>query len=192
MNAINEERISILEHIFTDQIKNTKEPFNVSGNADEELLQVTIDEQCDSLKVSILEFEVPANKSEFTCYLTKLFPDSRKEFSGKFSDGSLFINDVIIESWSDLECIWNKGYVDKMDIMERRMSIFSKPLDIEKYIADGVISRYKNTKTMFIIHCKKSELPEEINTRAIGLKSIPNKTGSNTLVLELDLNLKSR
>ncbi|NOE10006.1 hypothetical protein GU263_08270, partial [Vibrio cholerae] len=50
MNAINEERISILEHIFTDQIKNTKEPFNVSGNADEELLQVTIDEQCDSLK----------------------------------------------------------------------------------------------------------------------------------------------
>ncbi|EKO5150658.1 hypothetical protein KW410_00105 [Vibrio fluvialis] len=76
-----------------------------------------------------------------------------------------------------------------MDIkeLERRIAIFATPLDVEKYIADGVISRYENTKTQFVIHCKKDELPEEINTRAKGIKLIPNKTGSNTLVLELDL-----
>ncbi|ENI8077559.1 hypothetical protein ABZW73_004431 [Vibrio vulnificus] len=80
--------------------------------------------------------------------------------------------------------------MEVMDIkeLERRMAIFATPLvDVEKYIADGVISRYKNTKTQFVIHCTKDELPEEINARAKGLKLIPNKTGSNTLVLELDL-----
>ncbi|HAS8389675.1 TPA: hypothetical protein I7701_23660, partial [Vibrio vulnificus] len=80
-------------------------------------------------------------------------------------------------------------HMEVMDIkeLERRMAIFATPLDVEKYIADGVISRYKNTKTQFVIHCTKDELPEEINARAKGLKLIPNKTGSNTLVLELDL-----
>ncbi|EJB0234233.1 hypothetical protein MUJ65_004302 [Vibrio vulnificus] len=45
--------------------------------------------------------------------------------------------------------------MEVMDIkeLERRMAIFATPLDVEKYIADGVISRYKNTKTQFVIHC---------------------------------------
>ncbi|KKD59552.1 hypothetical protein RN22_15345 [Grimontia sp. AD028] len=74
--------------------------------------------------------------------------------------------------------------------LEKRMAIFSTPLDLDKYIDDGVISRYKNTKTQFVIHCRKDELPEEINARTKGLKLIQNKTNGNTLVLELDLKVR--
>ncbi|STQ74588.1 hypothetical protein [Grimontia hollisae] len=74
--------------------------------------------------------------------------------------------------------------------LKRRMEIFSTPLDVEKYISDGIMSRYKNTKTQFVIHCSKDELPEEINARANKLKAIPNKDGSTTLVFGLDLKVR--
>ncbi|NMS31403.1 hypothetical protein, partial [Vibrio parahaemolyticus] len=50
--------------------------------------------------------------------------------------------------------------------LQRNMDIFSTPLDVEKYIDEGLISRYKNTKTQFVIHCSKDELPEEVSVRA--------------------------
>ncbi|ELA8128116.1 hypothetical protein RGL55_004562 [Vibrio parahaemolyticus] len=74
--------------------------------------------------------------------------------------------------------------------LKRRMAIFSTPLDVEKYIADGIMSRYKNTKTQFVIHCSKDELPEEINARANKLKVISNKDGSTTLVFGLNLKVR--
>ncbi|HCE4563691.1 hypothetical protein [Vibrio parahaemolyticus] len=74
--------------------------------------------------------------------------------------------------------------------LKRRMEIFSTPLDVEKYIADGIMSRYKNTKTQFVIHCSKNELPEEINARANKLQVISNKDGSTTLVLGLNLKVR--
>ncbi|EHV9590193.1 hypothetical protein ACWOVX_004304 [Vibrio vulnificus] len=74
--------------------------------------------------------------------------------------------------------------------LKRRMEIFSTPLDVEKYIADGIMSRYKNTKTQFVIHCSKDELPEEINARANKLQVISNKDGSTTLVLGLNLKVR--
>ncbi len=74
--------------------------------------------------------------------------------------------------------------------LKRRMEIFSTPLDVEKYIADGIMSRYKNTKTQFVIHCSKDELPEEINARANKLQVISNKDGSTTLVLGLNLKIR--
>ncbi|EHZ2552717.1 hypothetical protein K5N22_004392 [Vibrio vulnificus] len=74
--------------------------------------------------------------------------------------------------------------------LKRRLEIFSTPLDVEKYIADGIMSRYKNTKTQFVIHCSKDELPEEINARANKLQVISNKDGSTTLVLGLNLKVR--
>ncbi|ELF6474237.1 hypothetical protein LCA30_21635 [Vibrio harveyi] len=74
--------------------------------------------------------------------------------------------------------------------LKRRMEIFSTPLDVEKYIADGIMSRYKNTKTQFVIHCSKDELPEEVNARANKLQVISNKDGSTTLVLGLNLKVR--
>lgn len=74
--------------------------------------------------------------------------------------------------------------------LKRRMDIFSTPLDVEKYIADGIMSRYKNTKTQFVIHCSKDELPEEINARANKLQVISNKDGSTTLVFGLNLKVR--
>ncbi|EPW6854207.1 hypothetical protein ACWOVA_004452 [Vibrio parahaemolyticus] len=74
--------------------------------------------------------------------------------------------------------------------LKRRMEIFSIPLDVEKYIADGIMSRYKNTKTQFVIHCSKDELPEEINARANKLQVISKKDGSTTLVLGLNLKVR--
>ncbi|EIJ0971359.1 hypothetical protein LH716_004471 [Vibrio vulnificus] len=74
--------------------------------------------------------------------------------------------------------------------LKRRMEIFSTPLDVEKYIADGIMSRYKNTKTQFVIHCSKDELPEEINARANKLQVISNKDRSTTLVLGLNLKVR--
>ncbi|ENR2169983.1 hypothetical protein ACEUYU_004429 [Vibrio vulnificus] len=104
MNTINEKRIDMLNGIFTVQIESTEMPFNLYGNGDEEVLQVSIDQKYDSLKVAILSFDVPVYKSEFDCTLPKLFPsNSQKNCAGKFADGLLFINDVCIKSWSDLE-----------------------------------------------------------------------------------------
>ncbi|EJG0984991.1 MULTISPECIES: hypothetical protein [Vibrio] len=74
--------------------------------------------------------------------------------------------------------------------LKRRMEIFSTLLDVEKYIADGIMSRYKNTKTQFVIHCSKDELPEEINARANKLQVISNKDRSTTLVLGLNLKVR--
>ena len=108
MTTINEKRIDMLNGIFTDQIESTEMPFNLYGNVDEEVLQVNIEQQYDSLKVAILSFDVPAYKSEFDCSLSKLFPpNSHKKCADKFADGSLFINDVCIKSWSDLERVWD-------------------------------------------------------------------------------------
>ncbi|WP_133146468.1 MULTISPECIES: hypothetical protein [unclassified Vibrio] len=74
--------------------------------------------------------------------------------------------------------------------LTRRMEIFSTPLDVEKYIADGIMSRYKNTKTQFVIHGSKDELPEEVNARSNKLQVISNKDGSTTLVLGLNLKVR--
>ncbi|CAH6885736.1 conserved hypothetical protein [Vibrio chagasii] len=74
--------------------------------------------------------------------------------------------------------------------LKRRIEIFSTPLDVEKYISDGIMSHYKNTKNQFVIHCSKDELPEEINVRTNKLKVIPNKDGSTTLVFGLNLKIR--
>ncbi|MGR6861792.1 hypothetical protein ACU5EH_20870 [Aliivibrio salmonicida] len=77
-----------------------------------------------------------------------------------------------------------------LDELKRKADIFSKELDVDKYISEGVISRYKNTKTQFIINCSPDKLPEEIGIRANKAKSIPNKDGLNTLVFTLNIKVR--
>ncbi|EOV0856371.1 hypothetical protein CGH76_23140 [Vibrio parahaemolyticus] len=71
--------------------------------------------------------------------------------------------------------------------IERRRKIYSTPLDVEKYIADGIISRYQNRKTQFIVHCPADEIPEEINARCNTTKSITKKNGANLFIVGLNL-----
>lgn len=78
----------------------------------------------------------------------------------------------------------------EIEELQRKIDIFSTPFDIEKYIDEGLISRYKNTKTQFVIHCSKDELPEEVSVRANKIEVVTNKDGSNTLVLGLNLKVR--
>lgn len=78
----------------------------------------------------------------------------------------------------------------EIEELQRKIDIFSTPLDVEKYIDGGLISRYKNTKTQFVIHCSKDELPEEVSVRANKIEVVTNKDGSNTLVLGLNLKVR--
>ncbi len=95
MNTINEKRIAVLRCIFPDEIETTRDPFSVHGDDEEEELQVSLEQRRDSLKVAILSFDVPVYSSEFNCLLTKVCPpNSHKSCAGKFSDDSLFINDI--------------------------------------------------------------------------------------------------
>lgn len=103
MNLVNRKRIDVLSCIFSDEVKNATEWFNLSGDT----LQVTIDQQSDSLKTTVLSFETSANNSEFDCELYKdLPPNSCKKCRGRFSDDSLFIHNVRITNWDDLERVW--------------------------------------------------------------------------------------
>jgi hypothetical protein len=79
--------------------------------------------------------------------------------------------------------------VDSKDLEELRRvkGILSTALDVDKYISEGIISRYRNTKTKFVLHCSKEELPEAISRRVNKLEFIPNKDGSSTLILGLNL-----
>ncbi|RYV02064.1 hypothetical protein SOPP22_10835 [Shewanella sp. OPT22] len=52
-----------------------------------------------------------------------------------------------------------------MDEIQRKLDILKQPLDIETYIEKGLISRYKNTKSKFILNCNLDELPEELEFR---------------------------
>ncbi|EIA1774642.1 hypothetical protein K6864_004439 [Vibrio vulnificus] len=77
-----------------------------------------------------------------------------------------------------------------LDELKRKADIFSTPVDIDRYISEGIISRYKNTKTQFIINCSKDKIPEDIAIRANKMKIIPNKDGSTTLVFGLNLKVR--
>lgn len=78
----------------------------------------------------------------------------------------------------------------EIEELQRKMAIFSIPLDVEKYIDERLISRYKNTKTQFVIHCSKGGLPEEVSVRANKIEVVTNKDGSSTLVLGLNLKVR--
>ncbi|RLQ16640.1 hypothetical protein [Vibrio sp. SBT000027] len=109
MNPINDKRIHVLNDIFLDRMVNTTiEPYETIGEHDEENLSVSLEQKRDdSLKVAILSFNVKANLSEFDCTLMKQFPLSNKKCSGRFTDDSLFINDLCIKNWNDLERVWD-------------------------------------------------------------------------------------
>ncbi|MGF1826371.1 hypothetical protein L4D17_23585 [Vibrio splendidus] len=74
-----------------------------------------------------------------------------------------------------------------LEELKRINTIFSTPLDVDRYISEGVISRYRDTKTKFILHFSKDEIPEEISRRANKLELIQNKDGTSTTVLGLNL-----
>lgn len=80
--------------------------------------------------------------------------------------------------------------ITDLEEIKRKSGIFATPLDIDKYISEGIMSRYKNTKTKFTIHCSNEELPEEIGIRANKITFIPNKDGTNTIVLRLNLKVR--
>lgn len=69
----------------------------------------------------------------------------------------------------------------------RQSKMFSTPVDIDKYIEQGLLSRYKQTKSKFVLHCDSKELPEDINLRISALESINSKKGSSQLVITLNL-----
>jgi hypothetical protein len=77
--------------------------------------------------------------------------------------------------------------INSLEEVQRRLNIFKKPLDIEKYIEKGVIARHKKTKSKFVVLCNPKELPEEINIRTTALESTSSETGSGRIIITLDL-----
>lgn len=76
-----------------------------------------------------------------------------------------------------------------MDLSEiqRKLEVLSKPLDLDKYIREGLISPYKKTKSKFFVKCNPKEIPEEINLRVTELETINSKIDGSQLVVTLDL-----
>ena len=69
-----------------------------------------------------------------------------------------------------------------------KMRLLSKPLDVEKYISDGVISRLtKRSKTRFVVHVNLNDLPIDITERirAIENKNLRNGTSKTIITINL-------
>ncbi len=74
-----------------------------------------------------------------------------------------------------------------LEKLERNKLIFSTPLDVDKYIADGLISRYQNRKTQFVLNCSMDDLPEDIRVRINEVKALKKKGSPDICVLGLNL-----
>lgn len=68
--------------------------------------------------------------------------------------------------------------------------MFATPIDIDTYIEQGLLSRYKQTKSKFIVHCDSKELPEEIDLRTTALETTNSKEGNSQLVITLNLKVR--
>lgn len=71
--------------------------------------------------------------------------------------------------------------------IQRKLEMLATPVDIDTYIKQGLLSRYKQTKSKFIVHCHPKELPEEINLRTTGLETNNSKEDGSQLVITLNL-----
>lgn len=74
-----------------------------------------------------------------------------------------------------------------LEEIQRKFEALSKPLDVDKYIREGLISPYKKTKSKFFVNCNSKELPEEINLRTTAIETISSEKGGNRLVITLSL-----
>ncbi|EPE6124684.1 hypothetical protein [Vibrio antiquarius] len=75
------------------------------------------------------------------------------------------------------------------DLLEK-MKLFSKPLDVENYIENGVISRATpNSKTKFIVNGHFNELPEDISSRVQSVETKKFRDGSSKIVVTLNLKI---
>jgi hypothetical protein len=73
-----------------------------------------------------------------------------------------------------------------LEEIQRKLKILSTPFDAEKYIEQGVISRYKQTKTKFYLNCTSESIPEEINLRTTAIQ----QTKGSALVITLSVKAK--
>lgn len=73
------------------------------------------------------------------------------------------------------------------DEIQRKLEIIATPVDIDTYIEQGLLSRYKQTKSKFIVHGDHKELPEDINLRTTALETINSKESGSQLVITLNL-----
>jgi hypothetical protein len=72
--------------------------------------------------------------------------------------------------------------------LQHKFGLLSKPLDVEKYITDGVISRLThNSNTKFFVNGNPKELPEDINARIQRIEVKQKKDGSSKVVITLNL-----
>ncbi|WP_143075530.1 hypothetical protein [Desulfomicrobium apsheronum] len=72
--------------------------------------------------------------------------------------------------------------------LQHKLELISKPLDVEKYITDGFISRLThNSKTKFFVNGNPKELPEDINARIQKIEVKQTKDGSSKVVVTLNL-----
>jgi hypothetical protein len=77
--------------------------------------------------------------------------------------------------------------------LEQQFKLFSKPLDVEKYLEAGVISRLtQRSKTKFIVNGNMTELPEEIIARVQELETKMQKDGSSKMIVTLNLKVLKR
>ncbi len=74
--------------------------------------------------------------------------------------------EALAETSEERERILN-GAIDSSAKYLRK---FKNPVDIDKYIEQGLLSRYKKTKSKFVIHCDLKELPEDIGCRSTGIE----------------------
>lgn len=75
------------------------------------------------------------------------------------------------------------------DLLEK-MERLSKPLDIDKYIDSGVVSKAtSNSKTKFIVNIDFNKLPEDISERIQAVETKKFKDGSSKVVITLNLKI---